>query len=85
MSSYPKAKIGEKVKVNTKEQIISLACCDCGLVHRMDIEVDPNEEGVVYILAPRDERATAQLRRHGYGYLHDEDNGTKWRLVRNAD
>lgn len=85
MSSYPKAKVGQKVKINTEKEILRLACCDCGLVHQMDIEIDQNENGVVYIVAPRNERATAQLRRYKYGFLHDKNNGTKWRLVRNAD
>ncbi len=84
MSSYPKLKAGQKVKIDTKRQRLKIACCDCGLVHYMDIDADPKEKGVVYIDFPRDERSTAQLRRRNYGYLHEKNNGSKWRLVRNA-
>lgn len=38
-----------------------LACCDCGLVHRMDFRV---HEGRVQYRAFRAERSTALMRRH---------------------
>lgn len=42
------------------EQITLLACCDCGLVHRV---VYATGDGVVGIAAERDNRRTAQRRR----------------------
>lgn len=37
-----------------------MACCDCGLVHRLDFRI---KDGRVQLRARRDNRATAQLRR----------------------
>ena len=37
-----------------------MACCDCGLVHRLDFRV---KDGRAQFRARRDNRATAQLRR----------------------
>jgi len=41
-------------------QVFKLACCDCGLVHRVVIVV---ENGEIGIAAERDNRATGQRRR----------------------
>lgn len=38
-----------------------LRCCDCGLVHRMDFRI---YKGRVQMRGWRDDRATAQVRRH---------------------
>ncbi len=38
-----------------------MACCDCGLVHRMEFDID--DEGRVIFRAGRDTRGTGQLRR----------------------
>ncbi len=38
-----------------------LACCDCGLVHRVDFRI---YRGRVQFRVFRDERATGQVRRH---------------------
>ena len=38
-----------------------LRCCDCGLVHRIDFQIDGEH---VQLRAYRDNRATAQVRRH---------------------
>ena len=38
-----------------------LACCDCGLVHRMQYRV---KDGVIEYRCRRDNRATGQIRRH---------------------
>jgi len=37
-----------------------LACCDCGLVHKLDFRV---KNGRIQFRARRDNRATSQLRR----------------------
>ena len=38
-----------------------MACCDCGLVHKIDFKI---EDGRVWIKATRDRRATGQIRKH---------------------
>ncbi len=38
-----------------------MACCDCGLVHRLDLRIF---KGKIQLRAFRDERSTAQMRRH---------------------
>ena len=41
-----------------------IACCDCGLVHDIDIRIaDDSGEGVVEFRATRNNRATAARRR----------------------
>lgn len=40
-----------------------LGCCDCGLIHEMDFRV---EGGNVEYRIRRDNRATAQIRRHRF-------------------
>jgi len=66
------------------DDIIYIACCDCCLVHdwQFGIEVDPDTEAI-YITATceRNERRTAQLRRHENGELQ-EPNESKWILIR---
>ena len=56
----------------TVERII---CCDCGLVHEIEIR------GNCRLRWIRDERATAQIRRHQGGELQKE-NGLKYKMVR---
>lgn len=46
----------QPVKTDYKMQ-----CCDCGLVHNMDFRI---HNGKVQIRARRNNRATAQIRRH---------------------
>jgi hypothetical protein len=38
-----------------------MACCDCGLVHKIDFRI---ENGKVQFRVFRDNRATGQMRRH---------------------
>lgn len=59
MSGYSEPKAGEWVQ--PKEKGYKMACCDCGLVHRMDFRV---HEGRVQFRVYRDNRATGQMRRH---------------------
>ena len=42
---------------------LNFACCDCGLVHDLQIKV---ENGKVFVSFTRDNRATGALRRHYY-------------------
>lgn len=39
-----------------------MACCDCGLVHDMEFEVD--DQGRIIFRARRNTRSTGQMRRH---------------------
>ena len=41
-----------------------MSCCDCGLVHKLDFKIYGDKRKVIVFRAFRDERATAQMRRH---------------------
>lgn len=43
-----------------------MACCDCALVHIVEISELSEEEGAVTLRFKRDNRATGQRRRHGH-------------------
>lgn len=62
-----------------KEKSVYFSCCDCALVHAfvLAVEKDTGRESILII---RQNRHTAQLRRHGHGDLQN-GNG-KWRLIR---
>jgi hypothetical protein len=63
--------MGEKYDhINDQEWVeipmrgLSLACCDCSLVHRMNFRILTNGKTKrFYMQANRDERATAAMRR----------------------
>lgn len=75
MTKYPKINEGEGLPV-TMGTTVKQACCDCGLVHT--IQFFQTEDG--FDMAHwRDERATAQLRRHKYGNL--QHKGAEYILV----
>jgi prepilin-type N-terminal cleavage/methylation domain-containing protein len=58
--SYPPIQAGEKVVVPWETEDYKMACCDCGLVHRLRFTVEGSN---IIMQAWRDNRATAQLRR----------------------
>jgi hypothetical protein len=58
--SYPPIQAGEKVVVPWETEDYKMACCDCGLVHRLRFTVEGSD---VIMQGWRDNRATAQLRR----------------------
>lgn len=58
MAAYEKPESGEWVQPVRKGY--KLACCDCGLVHRMDFRI---YKGRVQFRAFRNERSTGQMRR----------------------
>jgi hypothetical protein len=59
---YDEIKDGEWVTPAKKGY--KLACCDCGLVHRMDFKhVEQGKSWAVMFRAFRDNRATAAIRR----------------------
>lgn len=59
---YHKQKDGEWVEPKPGYR---MACCDCGLVHRVEFRV--LHGGVVQFRATRDQRATGQRRRNAGG------------------
>jgi len=60
--------------------LINLACCDCGLVHKMGFTMEA--DGKLRLDFERDNRATAQVRRGKFPYLKQPEKGDKWMLVR---
>ena len=79
MTKYTKIKDYEPITMPDEETSVLSACCDCGLVHWYVLAED-KQTGERCILAIKDKRRTAQLRRHSYGALHN-GNG-KWRMIR---
>lgn len=85
MSRYPKLKDYEGFEIDSKDTFIRFACCDCGLVHDMNITVIGKRgfeiDSRVEVAFRRFNRGTAQLRRHQYGNLQQRTvNG--WRMRR---
>ena len=73
MDKYPKIKDYAATMVNSqKGELLELACCDCGLVHF--IKLDVTDDSRVQIAFKKNRRATAQLRRHNYGDLQQGKN-----------
>ncbi len=60
--------------------IVALACCDCGLVHKMGFTIDG--KGILRLDYARDVRATAQLRRGRMPYFKTPQRGDKWKMIR---
>ena len=58
--SYPPVQEGEKVVVPWETEDYKMACCDCGLVHRLRFTVEGSD---IIMQGWRDNRASAQLRR----------------------
>ena len=57
---YPQVSDGEWVQPNMREY--KMACCDCGLIHRMQFRIVKGKK--VQLRAWRDNRATGQYRRY---------------------
>lgn len=85
MSEYDDIIDGSTYFLDTVDEFLQLACCDCGMVHNIYFVVDDNELDKVHITTHRNNRSTGQMRRHNNGSLQDKNNKSKWRLVRNAD
>ena len=80
MSRYPKLANYEPFTIDTDEEFLRFACCDCGMVHDWHLKIDkryPDRVIAYYVSLPR---ATAQLRRHGYGNLQKPRKG--YRLIK---
>ena len=50
---------GDRVGIQWKESGLNLCCCDCGLVHYIDIEV---EHDIVWLTFMRNEEETERAR-----------------------
>jgi hypothetical protein len=59
--SYPLISPGQRVDFNWTNTDYKAACCDCGLVHRFRFKVKGK---TLTMMAWRDNRATAQIRRN---------------------
>lgn len=80
MTKYGKVGSGEEVTINYKDAVLSVACCDCGLVHHMVFKVKRGSRlGITFY---RNNRSTAQLRRHKYGNLQNADSSLKYKMER---
>lgn len=77
---YKKREDYEEFPIKYKEELLALACCDCGLVHTFAFHV---YRGCTLGIACKCERrATAQLRRHKYGGLQQGYEKAKYKLMR---
>lgn len=74
---YIQRQDNEEIELKPKE-IFRSACCDCGLVHDMAVAAEDN--GNIGLAFRRDNRATAQLRRHRFGNLQKKD-ALKYKMV----
>ena len=79
MTKYNKLENGMGYLVDTTEETLKLACRDCGMVHYIGITIKDDQN--IMIGFKKDKRATAQLRRHSYGFL--QQGREKHKLVRN--
>ena len=70
MGKYHKFKDYEGTTIDPKSECLYLACCDCGLVHHTEFSITEDEKVIVAFL--KKVGATAQLRRHNYGYLQQD-------------
>ena len=67
MSKYYRYHDGDFQIIDTKGDLLKLACCDCGLVHYIGIAII--DDSLVKLRFVQDKQATAQLRRHKWGFL----------------
>lgn len=80
MSKYPKLNDGEGFTFDPTETYLRFACCDCGLVHEFAFDVKGKKE--LLMAMQRQKRATAQLRRHNYGFLQRPLKKGRYKLVK---
>lgn len=73
MAKYRRYHDGEFQIIDTKGDLLKLACCDCGLVHYIGITII--DDSLVKLQFVQDKQSTAQLRRYKYGFLQQGING----------
>lgn len=68
LSKYERMDDGQVYQINIDEGCLRYACCDCGMVHEITFCLEGDMLMFKYEQIPR---ATAQLRRHKFGNLHN--------------
>ena len=76
---YKKYHDGDFQVIDTKGEVMQIACCDCGLVHYIGISII--DDSLVKLQFLQDKRASGQLRRHKYGFLQQRVKGG-YRMVK---
>lgn len=76
---YEKMDNGDGVSLRRGRDILKFACCDCGMVHFIKVQLTKKEK-YFWVRFWRDDRATGQLRRHKYGDLQHALKG--YRIVK---
>lgn len=79
-SLYETLSDGEGFRLLRGRDILKFACCDCGMVHYVRIQLTRKEK-YFWMRFWKDNRATAQLRRHKYGNLQKNANPA-YRIIR---
>jgi len=64
--AYRHIQEGESFLIDLSDPIFRMECCDCSLVHDFKFKLTADEKGKVLleVTPSRNNRATAQLRRH---------------------
>lgn len=80
-SSYEQAYDGVPYTVKTNEPTYD-ACCDCGLIHETNYKII--DKDTIEITVKRDNRRTAQYRRHPFANFLDPKRWKKfgWRMTK---
>ncbi len=94
MTKYTKLNNNEGQLINSNKECLRLACCDCGMVHTYVFIMKGNKhEKLAGVSLKKNEvipvirsepRATAQLRRHKYGYLQKPTKKDKYKIVKSG-
>lgn len=67
MSKFKRMNDGQVNQIDWKKKYLCYACCDCGMAHSIEFDV---EGDVLYFTYVQNPKATGQLRRHAFGNLH---------------
>jgi len=78
MTKYKKYHDGDFQILDTKGDLLKLACCDCALVHYIGITII--DDSLVKLQFVQDRASTAQLRRRNYGFCQQGEKN--YRLVK---
>lgn len=70
---YDTIKSGDKFRVSNKR--LYMACCDCGLVHYIELEAKAN--GHIFMTVDREDKETKKIRKK-HGIRVSKKRGSKW-------
>jgi hypothetical protein len=59
-TDYDQVDDGDSIAITWKDQVLNLCCCDCGLVHSIDIEVVDDAVTMMFL---RNEEETEKARK----------------------